>query len=346
VQFAATGNGAWALGKPDLIVSSPIVRVKGVGSDWWGDIGEGPTGMTENRFAKSAEVKEVSPAPKGALKSNTTGTTYAGQGKVALVVFHHATVRTAQPKDGTAVGDAEGLGGSLTLHEVGRNGDVFHPEMGKVIAAGSVLAFNVHIHSPGVPGADRDAHLEVGLHFHPKGYAPKFRESSIQMASTELMIKPDSDNQRYDGYYVAPQPMRLLNFEPHLHATGMRMCMEAIYQRSIETLNCSGYDHNWVKNYQYDDNSAPLVPKGTIIHISAWFDGTSKNANNIEPRNATVWGRRSVANMFGTENRAVLLTDEQYQEELAKRREYIAKSGSPVTGCPGCYESPAPKSGN
>ena len=56
---------------------------------------------------------------------------------------------------------------------------------------------------------------------------------------------------------------------------------------------------------------APLLPKGTIIHIISWFDGTSKNANNIEARNNTVWGRRSVANMFGTENRVIFLTDEQ-----------------------------------
>src|SRR5207253_1264370 len=130
--------------------------------------------------------------------------------------FHHATVSvraggTDVGADPTATG-AQGGGGGLTLHEVGRNGDVFLPEMGKLVSAGSAITFNVHVHSPGVPGADRNAHLDVGLHFHPKGYAPKYRESQIQMASTELMIKPDSDNQRYDAYWVAPQPVRLLNF--------------------------------------------------------------------------------------------------------------------------------------
>src|SRR5439155_3339322 len=89
LKFAETGT--WFLGKPDLIVSSPDVFVKGVGSDWWGPIGETPTGMTEDRYAKSVEVKEVSPVPKGTLKSNTSAATYAGQGKTALVAFHHAT---------------------------------------------------------------------------------------------------------------------------------------------------------------------------------------------------------------------------------------------------------------
>jgi hypothetical protein len=331
----------WPLGKPDLIVSSPKVPVKGVGSDWWGPIGETPTGLTETRYVRAVVVKERSDLNKGILKSNATNGTYVGQGKTALVVFHHANVNVVTAP-GQEFGDGEG-GGGLTLHEVGRNGDVFLPEAGKILPAGSAITFNAHIHSPGVPGADRNAWLEVGLYFHPRGYKPKYREGQIQMASTELMIRPDSDNQRYDGYWVAPQPVRLLNFEPHLHATGMRMCMEAIYQRSIETLNCSGYDHNWVKNYQYDEATAPLLPKGTILHIIAWFDGTAKNPNNIDPRNATIWGRRSVANMFGVENRAIYLTDEQYLEELAKRKEQMKQTNQTTAiGCPGCMDTPRP----
>jgi mono/diheme cytochrome c family protein len=336
----------WALGKPDLIVSTPKVLVKGVGSDWWGPIGETPTGMTESRFARAAEVKENSDGDINKLRSGAaaaagnSNSAYLGQGKTALVVFHHANINVATAP-GQEFGDGEG-GGGLTLHEVGRNGDVFPPEAGKSIPAGSAITANVHLHSPGVPGADRNAWLDVGLYFHPRGYKPKFREGQIQMASTELMIRPDSDNQRYDSYWVAPQAVRLLNFEPHLHATGIRMCMEAIYQRSIETLNCAGYDHNWVKNYQYDENSAPLLPKGTILHVTAWFDGTAKNPNNIDPRNATIWGRRSVANMFGVENRAIYLTEEQYAEELAKRREFMKTNNlTTQVGCPGCGAGPA-----
>ena len=67
----------------------------------------------------------------------------------------------------------------------------------------------------------------------PTLYKPKYREASIQLGSTELDIHPDSDYQRFDGYWVAPQPVRLLNYEPHMHATGMRMCIEAIYQNGF-----------------------------------------------------------------------------------------------------------------
>jgi len=47
--------------------------------------------------------------------------------------------------------------------------------------------------------------------------------------------------------------------------------------------------------------------------------------------------------MFGIFNKAFFLTEEQYQGELAKRRDYLKTSGDPIIGCPGCYDNPAPK---
>jgi hypothetical protein len=343
-------NSRWFLGKPDLIVASPAVTVKGVGADWWGDFGEtGPVKeLTEDRYAASVEYKETSDLTKstGPLKSTSNANTYAGQGKTSIFAFHHGSASVRRPsQNGEADLDAEANGGgNLSLHEVGRNGDAFAADAGKLVPANAIFLWNGHLHSPGVPGADRTAVLNVGLKFHPRGYKPKFQEASIQISSTELEIRPDLSNQRYDAYWVAPQPFKLLNFEPHLHATGMRMCLEAIYQRSIETIGCAGYDHNWVRNYQFDDDYTPILPKGTILHTISWFDGTPRNANIIEPRNTTVWGRRSVQNMLGTFNKAFMLTDAQYQDELAKRRDYLTKTNGwdRLVGCPGCFEPPAP----
>src|SRR5881396_2304890 len=67
---------------------------------------------------------------------------------------------------------------------------------------------------------------------------------------------------------------RFVTFEPHMHAAGVRMCLEAIWGDDIQTLNCVGYDHNWVKQYVYDDDAAPLLPKGTIVHLIGFLDTT------------------------------------------------------------------------
>ena len=46
----------WQIGKPDLIVSSPSVTVKATSPDWWGPIGETPTGATEDRYVAAVEM--------------------------------------------------------------------------------------------------------------------------------------------------------------------------------------------------------------------------------------------------------------------------------------------------
>lgn len=57
-----------------------------------------------------------------------------------------------------------------------------------------------------------------------------------------------------------------------LHAPGARMCLEAIWGYNIQTINCVGYDHNWVRGYDYDDDSAPLLLKDTISVAIMFID--------------------------------------------------------------------------
>ena len=119
------------------------------------------------------------------------------------------------------------------------------------------------------------------------------------------------------------QNTKLTSFEPHLHAPGTRMCLEAIWGYNIQTLSCVGYDHNWVRGYSYADDVAPLLPKGTILHIVGYMNNTPTNKNVPDPRNWQGSGNRSIANMFIDLGNRVALTDEQFQErdEGAHRRE-------------------------
>jgi cytochrome c5 len=330
----------WTLGKPDLIVRSPSMVVTGTGPDWWGNPWEPqPIGLEEDRYLASVEYKEVAES-----KAQVGG---AGG---SLYVIHHTTAGIGGPvaagETGSGASDADESGESgLPIHEIGRNGDVFPEDAGRLVKAGGTIVWgNVHRHPSGVEGDDRTVHIEVGLRFHPRGYRPRYESRAAGFGRSEIEIRANEANQKIESYWVAPQPVRLVNFEPHLHAAGVRMCLEAIYQRSMETLNCAGYDHNWVKNYQYDDDAAPLLPKGTILKATAWFDNTSKNANILEPRNAAGWGRRSVVNMLMAFEQMVFLTDGQYQELLAKRREYLDRSQGwdALVGCPDCWQRPTP----
>jgi hypothetical protein len=121
------------------------------------------------------------------------------------------------------------------------------------------------------------------------------------------------------------------------------MCLEAIWGYNIQTLNCVGYDHNWVRGYDYTDDSAPLLPKGTILHIIGYMDNSPSNRNVPDPRNWQGSGNRSVANMFIDLGNRVVLTDDQFKEAMQKRRDENP-GRDVILGCPLCMVSaPAAK---
>ena len=98
------------------------------------------------------------------------------------------------------------------------------------------------------------------------------------------------------------------------------MCIEAIYPTGFsEMLNCAGYNHNWVKVYVYDEDVAPLLPEGTLLRVTAWYDNTLSNPRVSDPRNWKGYGNRSTDDMFLNLSRFVPVTEAQYQEELERR---------------------------
>lgn len=316
---------AWQIGTPDLIVQTPDVRLKAVSPDWWGDAGFGPTGLTEDRYVAAVEIKEVNDSRM------KTGRATVG----SLFVFHHAIMSVKGPE-----GPASGLG-AWPVHEVGRNADVFDPDAGKLLKAGSDVGFpNVHMHSN---GKDTTAHLQVGFKFHPKGYQPKIREALLSIGTGDIDIRPMEANQKIETFFTLPQPMKITVYEPHMHAAGVRMCLDAVWNTKIETLSCSGYDHSWVRAYQYADDAAPLLPRGTILRVTGYFDNTPSNKNVVDPRNWSGLGHRSIDNMVILLMQAVPLTDERFQQELATRRERLhLAEGQNVVGCPLCSFSKLP----
>ena len=71
--------------------------------------------------------------------------------------------------------------------------------------------------------------------------------------------------------------------------------------------------------YVYEDEAAPLLPAGTILHMLAWFDNSPGNTRVSDPRNWKGWGNRSIDDMFFHLPRMVYLTEEQFEAEVAAR---------------------------
>ena len=227
------------------------------------------------------------------------------------------------------------------MHEVGRNADVFDTQAGKLLRAGSTISFpSVHLHAN---GKDTNATLQVGFKFHPVGYKPQIQSTLISIGTDDIDIPGGASGITQSAYMTLTQPTKLTVFEPHMHATGVRMCLEAIYGSQVETLNCSGYDHNWVKTYAYDEDAAPLLPRGTILKVTGYFDNTPGNKNVVDPRNWSGLGHRSIDNMLVMIGQGTNLTEEQFTQEIARRRTALnLAEGETAPGCPRCAVSRTP----
>jgi hypothetical protein len=319
---------AWTIGQPDLVLRSRDVTVEAESPDWWGDIGVVPVGLTEDRYVSAVEVREINDVPAQS-ETKTVGGRF---------VFHHMTY-TSEAQNETPSGAPEESSTSWPIHEVGRNADIFPPEAGRLLAANSVLHLGAaHMHAN---GRKTTAHLEFGFKLFPVGYKPMYRRSSLRLGNgIDIDVKPDQSGQELHSYATLTEHTKIIAFEPHLHAPGVRMCLEAIWGHNIQTLNCVGYDHNWVKQYVYDDDSAPLLPKGTIVHLIGFLDTTPANKNLADARNWAGGGRRSVSNMFIDLGYSVSLTEEQFQAEMAKRRAKMKNRNDFDIGCPLCWAPP------
>jgi hypothetical protein len=321
----------WVLGEPDLVVEGPNMTMPAVGPDRWGDIGTVPTGLTRDRYVMSVEVREVNDIPTD-REITTVGGRY---------IFHHMTYSSGQlNEDGT--GFVEGTTQGWPIHEVGRNPDIFPEGLGMLLPANSALSLRAsHLHSTG--WRETTGRLEFGFRFFPDGYEPQYRRAGGSGGNgIDVDVRPNEGGQEFHSYQVLNDHTKIIAFEPHLHAPGVRMCLEAIWGTNRFTLNCVGYDHNWVKQYLYEDDAAPLLPKGTILHIVGFLDTTPENPNLADTRNWAGGGRRSVANMFIDLGQSVRLTEEQFQAEMAARRALRKDRNEYDIACPLCWAPTLP----
>jgi hypothetical protein len=118
------------------------------------------------------------------------------------------------------------------------------------------------------------------------------------------------------------------NFQPHFHLRGKSMQVEAILpDGSSQIVSYVGnFNFNWMTNYIYADNAAPVFPKGTVIHVTAWYDNTKANKNNPDPDQWVGYGDRTVDEMAHAWMNVVYLNDDEYKALLAERKGQMAQA--------------------
>jgi hypothetical protein len=205
------------------------------------------------------------------------------------------------------------------------------PNTGKLMMPGSKIRFDIH-YSAG--GEDITDDVQLGIYFYPKGQEPKFRTmltlySGVTGGNRNLDIAPNSISVG-QNFHVMRKAGRVENFQPHMHLRGKAMMVEAILPTGqTQVLSyVPNFEFNWMNNYVFDDDYAPLLPKGTILKITAWHDNTAAKKSNPDPTQWIGWGDRTVDEMAHAWINITYMNDDDFNKEVEARK---AKLGSTTT---------------
>jgi hypothetical protein len=304
-------SNVWQIGKPDLIVNYPVFKMPATGPDLYGAL-DAPFGTTEDRYIKAIQSRVVDDASR-------------------KVVHHALSFAVPMAEEATALGTDAGGGSGLFLVEYasGKSATFYPADAGVMLPANQKARVEYHFHSI---GEEVDAKIQLGIVFYPKGFVPKHVQWSKQLgqeSANDLDI-PAGQIVRRDGYTRMNSAARITAWQPHMHIRGKYQCLELIYPGEpvrTETVTCAGWNYNWHTIYNYADDVTPLVPAGTLLHVISWYDNTTANRYNPDPKNWVGAGTgRTIDEMGFSWIGWYDLSNDEYKAALAERRAQQART--------------------
>jgi mono/diheme cytochrome c family protein len=293
------------LGAPDFIIEADPYTMAAHHQDvWWRPVAKVP--VTEPRWVRAVEMRPTVPAGRR--------------------IVHHAVAYLDQDDPGAfpqGAGTSPDIArrGMLMEWAIGKQYDIYRPNTGKLLLPGSEISWDVHIHAV---GEEIRSGVQLAVWLYPKGQEPKYRTylTGFQAKNTRALDIPPNTIYETQGFTVLKQAARLENIQPHMHLRGKAMNLEAILPDGTvqEVSYVDHFSFNWMTNYIYSDDAAPEFPKGTMIHVTAWYDNTRANKNNPDPDQEVMYGDRTVDEMGHAWVNVTYISDEDYNAWAAQHK--------------------------
>ena len=293
------------LGPPDFVVKSPPYTVKANAQDQWWLRDTTFEGLIDGpRYVRATELK--------------------GSYPLGVKVLHHghATLRSYDENGNRAAGPVGRQG-------VGKSGDQFPEGTGMLVYPNGSITWNLHYFP--IDQIVPNEQAEAAVWLYPKGYEPEFQTRGEQffaadtgsggLWANDIVLPPDSIKSQ-QGVRVLSQAALITSFRPHMHMRGRAQSLEAVYPDGRREMlsRVDKYNHSWQIAYKFDDDVAPLLPKGTMLLITTTWDNTAENPNNPDHRQWVVFGQRGVDEMSHTWIGITYLNDDQYERLSAERQ--------------------------
>ena len=139
-------------------------------------------------------------------------------------------------------------------------------------------------------GEEITAGSELGIWLYPKGQEPKHRSYLIGFTGPQERAGRRSTSRRTQ--VVAHGRLHGAEGEHRHHQLPAALPSarqgdagrgDSARRRTQIISYVDNFNFNWMTNYIYADDAAPAFPKGTIIHVTAFYDNTTNNKSNPDP---------------------------------------------------------------
>jgi hypothetical protein len=274
----------WQLGKPDLILKMPEpFTVPAGGRDVYRCFVI-PTGLTENRTVAAIEFR---PGNRRSVHHanfflDTTGVARKKENADGQPGFHSPGGGAGFPASGTLGGWAPGATPRRLPDGVGR-----------MLRRGADVVVQIHYQPSGKEEKDQSS---LGIFFTKTPAWKVFM--AVALGSRELRIPPGEKRYRRTVSYRLPVDVHVIGVLPHMHLLGREMKVTATLPsgKKQPMIWIKDWDFNWQGQYQYVKPVA--LPKGTVLHMEAFFDNSADNPKNPNsPPKLVRWGLRTTDEM-------------------------------------------------
>jgi hypothetical protein len=263
----------WPLGKPDVVLNIPAVKVPASGVlDYTHPVV--PMTLPEGRWMKA--------------------TTFRVSDRQ---VVHHILSGTV-PADFKGETFAESQwGASLGGYGPGRGSNIQPKDTGVWVPASGGVGFQNH-YTP--YGRETEEKTQMGLYFYPKGQEPKYVLRTFLIFDFSIEIPPGEEWHKETSYIVFPKDAILYGITPHAHVRGGSTQVSIIYPNGKQEmlLALPRYNFNW--QYEYFLKEPLKVPAGSKILAKWTYDNSARNPGNPDPTKTVYEGEQTSSEMMAT----------------------------------------------
>ncbi|MBS0363596.1 MAG: hypothetical protein JSR98_19650 [Proteobacteria bacterium] len=263
----------WPLGKPDVVLNIPPVKVPA----------SGVLDYTHPVVAMTL--------PEGRWMKATTFRVSDRQ-----VVHHILSGTVATDHKGDTFSENQ-WGASLGGYGPGRGSNIQPVDTGVWVPAAGGVGFQNH-YTP--YGKETEEKTQMGLYFYPKGQEPKYILRTFLIFNFAIEIPAGEEWHKENSYVEVPKDMILYGITPHAHVRGSSTQVSVIYPngKTEMLLALPRYNFNW--QYEYFLKTPLKVPAGSKIVAKWTYDNSTRNPGNPDATKTVYEGEQTSSEMMAT----------------------------------------------